>query len=349
MICLDPEGAAGYIVVMKMDFHIKLLIALLLIFGVVISIFIVYEPVRVRILAWKLESSDKSVREDAISDLLKSGERGSVVLISYFKNRYPNADVDERIKIVETMCGMGDEARAALRVMFIMRCKREMVSIPAGEFMMGSENGAGDEKPVHKVTMSAFAMDKYEVTNEKYYVFVKCASYRAPKNWESGKIPEGLEQHPVVCVSWEDSDAYAEWLRMRLTTEAEWEYACRADSTGEYCFGDNEGELGEYAWSYKNSNNQTHPVGEKKPNKWRLFDMHGNVWEWCSDWYDVNYYLTSPLNNPQGPSSGTSRVLRGGGWDYDATNCRAAARGWVNPGVRGGSIGFRLARSCSGQ
>jgi formylglycine-generating enzyme required for sulfatase activity len=330
---------------MKIDFHIKLLIALLVIFGVVISIFIVYEPVRVRILAWKLESSDKSVREDAISELLKSGERGNRVLIEYFKNRYSvaEAEVDERIKIVETMCGMEDEARTALKVMFFMRCKKEMVAIPAGEFMMGSENGTNDEKPVHKVKLSGFAMDKYEVTNEKYFMY-ECFSGRVKdyKTWAGGNEYRENPLFPVVYVSWKDAKRYADWMRMRIPTEAQWEYACRAGATTEYSFGDNAELLDEYAWYDSNSGNKTHPVGEKKPNKWGLYDMHGNVWEWCWDWYDETYYSNSPSDNPQGPDSGTQRVLRGGGGGDNAYFCRAADRYRYNPVNWLNNLGFRV-------
>jgi formylglycine-generating enzyme required for sulfatase activity len=328
---------------MKIDFHIKLLIALLAIFGVVISIFIVYDPIKVRILAWKLESADKSVREDATAELLKSGERGSRVLIEYFKNRYIDAEVDERIKIVETMCAMDEEARAALRVMFIMRCRREMVSIPAGEFMMGSENGAGDEKPVHKVVLSAFAMDKYEVSNEKYFTY-ECLTGRVKdyKTWAGKHSFSENPLCPVVNVSWNEAKAYADWMRMKLPTEAQWEYACRAGFTGEYSFGDNAEMLERYAWYWENAERKTHPIGEKKPNKWGLYDMHGNVWEWCWDWYDEKYYTNSPSNNPPGPESGTARVLRGGSWDFDPLYCRAAFRDWDSPVYWCNYYGFRV-------
>jgi formylglycine-generating enzyme required for sulfatase activity len=336
----------GYIVVMKIDFHIKLLIALLAIFGVVISIFIVYDPIKVRILAWKLESSDKSVREDAIQDLLKSGERGSRVLIEYFKTRYSEEEVEERIKIVETMCGMGDEARAAMKTMFKVRCKKEMVSIPAGEFMMGSESGSGDEMPVHKVILSAFSMDKYEFTNEKYFTY-ECLNGRAKdyKTWAGGNSFRENPLCPVVKVSWNDAKAYADWMRMKLPTEAQWEYACRAGSTGEYCFGDNAEILDVHTWYDSNSGNKMHPVGEKKPNKYGLYDMHGNVWEWCADWYDETYYSISPLNNPPGPESGIYRVLRGGGWFESTNNCRSAHRYRNYPQIRYNDIGFRACGS----
>jgi formylglycine-generating enzyme required for sulfatase activity len=328
---------------MKLGFHAKLLIALLAIFSVVISIFIVYEPVWVRLLAWKLESSDKSVREEAAAELLKSGELGSRVLIAYFKERYTVAEVDERIKIVETMCAMVNEARVALKTMFKVRCKKEMVSIPAGEFMMGSEGGSGNEMPVHKAILSAFSMDKYEVTNEKYFTY-ECLTGKS-KDYKTWAVKHEFSDDPlcpVVDVTWNDANGYADWMRMRLPTEAQWEYACRAGSTGEYCFGDNAEMLDAYAWYNSNSGNKTHPVGKKKPNKWGLYDMHGNVVEWCQDWDDKQYYSNSPLNNPPGPETGTSRVWRGGYCFSNYADCRSAYRIRFYPVSRLNLIGFRV-------
>jgi formylglycine-generating enzyme required for sulfatase activity len=331
---------------MKIDFHIKLLITLLLIFGIVISIFIVYEPVKIMILGWKLESPDKTVREDATAELLKCGERGSKILMYYFQNRYPAAEVDERIKIVETMCAMNDEARAAMKTMFKVRCRKEMVSIPAGEFMMGSENGEEDEKPVHKVTLSAFAMDKYEVTNEKYFTY-ECLTGRVKdyKTWAGKHSFSENPLCPVVDVIWNDAKAYADWMRMKLPTEAQWEFACRAGLTGEYCFGDNVDMLDAYAWYDSNAGGKAHPVGEKKPNKLGLYDMHGNVREWCDGWYNEKYYSNSPFDNPTGPENGIYRELRGGSWFFGWQNCRSAHRMRGYPLNRDDVMGFRVVRS----
>jgi formylglycine-generating enzyme required for sulfatase activity len=133
----------------------------------------------------------------------------------------------------------------------------------------------------------------------------------------------------------------------RLPTEAEWEYACRAGATTRYSFGDDEKLFGEYGWFDGNSNQQTHPVGQKKPNAWGLYDMHGNVWEWCSDW--SGDYPDGEVTNPQGPSSGSHRVYRGGSWSFAARDCRPADRPpWGFPSDRGYDLGFRLALSPSG-
>ncbi|MFM7516241.1 MAG: formylglycine-generating enzyme family protein, partial [Pirellula sp.] len=132
----------------------------------------------------------------------------------------------------------------------------------------------------------------------------------------------------------------------RLPTEAEWEYACRAGSKSRYSFGESSKSLGDYAWFGDNSNNQTHPVGEKKANAWGLYDMHGNVWECCSDWYGD--YPKGAVSDPTGPSKGSFRVLRGGSWGGGAAGCRSAIRVWDVPSDRNFSIGFRVALSPSG-
>ena len=129
----------------------------------------------------------------------------------------------------------------------------------------------------------------------------------------------------------------------RLPTEAEWEYACRAKSTTLYPFGDDAGKLGEYAWYASNSESKTHPVGQKLPNAWGLYDMLGNVWEWCADWYDEKYYASSPPADPPGAPGASHRVIRGGSWYGDPGYCRPAYRGRYTPGYRYDDLGFRVA------
>jgi len=220
----------------------------------------------------------------------------------------------------------------------------EFVWIPPGCFQIGSpetEPGRNsDEGPVHEVCVDGFWMGKYEVTQAQ---------------WEKvmGKNPLGFSgaDRPVEHVLWNGAQEFIDNLNRyagkeiyRLPTEAEWEYAARAGTQTAYSFGDDPDLLGEYAWYNNNSSDQTHPVGQLKPNAWGLYDMHGNVWEWCQDWYDKNYYSESPKENPQGPMSGLSRVYRGGGWGNSAVNCRAAIRSNAAPGVRRGLVGFRLVR-----
>ena len=221
----------------------------------------------------------------------------------------------------------------------------KMVYIPSGEFMMGSERGSGGGRPVHRVRITkGFYLGAYEVTQAQ---------------WQSvmGSNPSHFKgaDRPVERVSWTDCQGFVRKLcakegvpegTYRLPTEAEWEYACRAGSTTRFYFGDSDGDLDNHGWHRGNSGRQTHPVGEKTPNGFGLYDMHGNVWEWCSDWYDSGYYGKSPGADPPGPGSGSYRVNRGGGWLHSSGDCRSAGRSWDAPVGRYFSLGFRLARTC---
>jgi len=221
----------------------------------------------------------------------------------------------------------------------------KLALIPAGKFMMGSpdsEKGRRDtEGPQHEVTISKpFYMGVTEVTQVQYEAVM-------------GTNPSGFKgaTNPVDTVSWNEAAEFCKKLSektrqtVRLPTEAEWEYACRAGSKTTFCFGDAEERLGDYAWYSANSGNMMHPVGQKKPNAWGFFDMHGNVWEWCADWY--GRYPEGAVTDPQGPASGTSRVLRGGGWSNTPNICRAAGRDDGPPGTRGNDCGFRVVVSVS--
>ena len=220
----------------------------------------------------------------------------------------------------------------------------EFVKIRPGWFEMGSPGGEGyvTEHPRHRVCITRpFYIGKYPVTQAQYEAV-------------TGKNPSYFKgpDRPVEMISWEEAREFAHRLnRMErilaysLPTEAQWEYVCRAGSSTTYCFGFEEGSLGGYAWYYDNSGKETHPVGKKKPNDWGLYDMHGNVWEWCQDWHDSGYYSKSPGLNPPGPSTGRFRVRRGGNWCYDARLCRSASRYGSSPGYRDKNIGFRLQRT----
>ena len=223
----------------------------------------------------------------------------------------------------------------------------EMVHIPAGEFTMGSPDSEGydNERPQHEVSIGSFYMGKYEVTFEQYDLFCEKTGRSKPndRGWSRGK-------RPVINVSWRDAVAFCEWLselsgdRYRLPTEAEWEYACRAGTTTRHNVGTRTDKLGLYAWYDGNAGKRTHPVGALKANAWGLHDMHGNVWELCSDSYESNYYSGSPSSNPTGPTNGQNRVRRGSSWGSGARDLRSASRNYSSLEVTSSFIGFRCAR-----
>ena len=210
-----------------------------------------------------------------------------------------------------------------------------MVYIQGGTFQMGSKKGDSDEKPIHTVTVSGFFMDKTEVTQAQYRKVM-------------GKNPSrfsGCDDCPVESVIWHDANEYAKRVGKRLPTEAEWEYAARGgNKTNGYKYAGGN-SIGNVAWYNGNSGNKTHPVAQKQPNELGLYDMSGNVWEWCSDWYGSGYYKSSPKHNPQGPNAGPSRVHRGGSWHYYDNNCRVANRYRYYPSSRFDFLGFRLVLS----
>ncbi len=225
---------------------------------------------------------------------------------------------------------------------------KEMVRIPAGEFMMGSLRGEGspDQRPQHRVYLGAFYMDKYEVTVGEYNRFLRATGYYPPlPDWES-QISPG-DEYPVVGVSWYDAVAYAEWARKRLPTEAEWD-ACRAGTTTKYNVGDIIGpdDANFLGTAGKDQWERAAPVGSFAPNAWGLYDMHGNVFEWCQDRYDRDYYEKSPINNPEGPLEDRfdHRVLRGGSWISKSHFRGSASRLSGKPNKIGHNVGFRCVR-----
>jgi len=217
-----------------------------------------------------------------------------------------------------------------------------MVYVEGGTFQMGSAEGESDEKPVHSVTISSFYIGKYEVTQKEW----KEIMGSNPSEFKGDNLP--VEQ-----VSWNDVQEYIRKLnaktgeKYRLPTEAEWEYAARGGaSTGsgspsKYSGSDN---IEEVAWYSGNSGSKTHNAGTKAPNELVIYDMSGNLWEWCSDWYGKTYYSSSPSKDPKGPASGEYRVLRGGSWLSHGNGCRSANRLWAYPDNRHLNNGFRLAR-----
>lgn len=214
--------------------------------------------------------------------------------------------------------------------------------IPAGRFMMGSNIGDADEQPVHQVEITKpFYLSVFEVTQLQWQAVME----------EDPSWFKGCDECPVDRVSLGKINLFIKRLngeegrsKYRLPTEAEWEYASQAGSNSWWHFGDEERFLREYAWYEYNSAGKTHHVGQKKPNAWGLYDMQGNVWEWCQDWYGADYYERSPSQDPQGPQNGNDRVIRGGAWSTRAFNTRSANRSnddWLSGTSK---CGFRLVR-----
>ena len=284
-----------------------------------------------------------------------------------------NDDVGEHPITVEVRDGNGGvDSQSFVITVASGSVADDMVLIPAGEFQMGdsfSEHG-GDELPVHTVYLDAFYIDRYEVTNSQYAAFLN--SYGKNTDGSGNELLDdadcvieqsgntyiaksGYEDHPVFEVSWYGANAYAEFHGKRLPTEAEWEKAARGGLVGKrYPWGNDnpDGTQCNFAdvntnidWSDKSADDgysQTAPVGSFFANGYGLYDMAGNVWEWCADWYDSGYYANSPRNNPLGPGSGAARVLRGGSWNNSSGLLRVAVRyGGGSPTYTFYDVGFR--------
>jgi len=272
-------------------------------------------------------------------------------------------------------CGRSERGAATATPLKSIKTRTgvEMVLVPGGWFQMGSDHGQPDEAPAHKVWVDSFLMDRFEVTNALYdlvdqaEVESKDFDYLPLGNPSHWKGP----QHPVEQMSWsraalfcnkrslleglepcydiESGKCNFEANGYRLPTEAEWEYACRAGTTTPYPFGSDPRLLKSYAWYAANSGKRTHPVGLKKPNLWGLYDMLGNVAEWCNDPYSKDYYRHSPERNPRGPAEGERYVVRGGAWTSSAEACRSAYRVGEDPGFEDAcfardALGFRCVR-----
>lgn len=221
----------------------------------------------------------------------------------------------------------------------------KLVLIPKGTFTRGNS----------PVTISRdYYLGVYEVTQSQYE---KVMGNNLSHFQGDNVANVDSSNHPVEGVSWENAVEFCRRLSelpeekkagrvYRLPTEAEWEYACRAGSKTTYSFGDDEGQLGDYAWFRGNSGGRTHPVGQKKPNAWGLYDMHGNVWEWCADWF--GHYPKEAVTDPVGPAEGVLRVGRGGGWFNGAADCGSSIRSWSSPAYRARNDGVRLALSSPG-
>ncbi len=246
----------------------------------------------------------------------------------------------------------------------------EMVLVQGGTFWMGDDPSPRSANFRHEVTLDSFWIGKYPVTSAEYAAFLNAANpdERDRKKWvelesfwntgfsirkeRTGFLPvRRKEQHPIVGVSWTGATAYTEWLagltgaKLRLPTEAEWEYAAGGGSQGRTMWAgtDDQQNLPDYAWVSQYGRGKTHPVGQKLPNGLGLYDMSGQVWEWCADWYGSDYYISSSSINPKGPISGDYRVARGGSWYDEPVNYRVACRSRNGPSDLGSGLGFRIA------
>jgi formylglycine-generating enzyme required for sulfatase activity len=240
-------------------------------------------------------------------------------------------------------------AALLLAALLLTGGETEMVSIPAGTFTMGRTKLTSDDKtnmrphvllddrPAHAVTLSAFQLDKHEVTNAQYQIFVDKTGHPAPYHW-AGKHPADL---PVYNVAWDDANAYCQWKGERLPTEAEWEYAARGGKDGmDYPWGDRlDVKLARF-----NVATGPGPVATFPPNGFGLYDMAGNVSEWTADWFDGTYYQNSPAVDPKGPATGEYKVIRGGAWSDNGRRITVFFRNWVRPDQRTPNLGFRCAR-----
>ena len=237
----------------------------------------------------------------------------------------------------------------------------KLALVPAGEFLMGSpdsdELAKPNEKPQHRVRITKpFRLGVYEVTQSEWTAVMETAPWKLQIDRNEGA------RYPATYVNWEDATEFCRKLTdregaagllepgesYRLPTEAEWEHACRAGTTTRYQFGDRDGSLGKYAWYAANTidvgESFAREVGRKRPNAWGLFDMHGNVMEWCMDPYGQKYYAKSPFADPVGPARGSGRVIRGGCWIADASSSRSSFRSGNGPHGHYGILGFRVAR-----
>ena len=220
----------------------------------------------------------------------------------------------------------------------------KFVYVPPGTFIMGSppyEPGRYHDEIRHQVTLThGFYMQTTPVTQ---------GQWTAIMGINPSHFNDCGDNCPVEQISWNEVQKFIRRLNQRtgksyrLPTESEWEYACRTGTRTRFFFGNSDSQLGLYAWYDENSGRTTHPVAQKQPNAWGLYDMYGNVWEWCSDWYGD--YPSGSVTDPAGPASGDNRVIRGGSWNCDARYCRSAIRGGYGPGFRFYNLGFRLAAS----
>jgi len=215
-----------------------------------------------------------------------------------------------------------------------------MVYVEGGSFMMGSNQGTNREKPVHKVVVKSFLIDRCEVTVAKYRQFCSETGKEMPEMPAWGWI----DDHPIVNITWDDANNFAQWAGKRLPTEAEWEYAAQGGKKSKNYNYSGSNSISEIAWWSENADRKTHQIAGKDPNELNIFDMSGNVWEYCSDWYASDYYAKGESQNPQGPNTGTYKIIRGGAWSIESFFARIRMRSFVEIGFYSDRNGFRCVK-----
>ena len=269
-----------------------------------------------------------------ISELMKSINADNISKLQKIYNNTSQIQFTKRFEAVI----INTENNTRTKDSSINKPNIEFVDIPGGTFIMGSpvtEQGGKDDEVQHEVTVSAFKMSKYTITREQYELFIK-ATGRIMKYYR----PVGGDKHPAMWVTWYDASAFAEWMGCRLPTEAEYEYAARANTTTPFYTG--ESLTSDQAYFNQKLTRSPMPVGSFPPNAFGLYDMHGNMVEWCSDWYG-EYNINEKIN-PKGPGTGDIKVFRGGGFWLPAANCRSACRGGDPPINRGNGLSFRVVK-----
>jgi formylglycine-generating enzyme required for sulfatase activity len=307
-----------------------------------------------------------------VTYLFRDREPGPAANTSFDAKEAQEASAKQLGISVETINSIGMKLRLIPPGKFTMGSSKEEIDF-ASKLKTAEDDWAIDqlpaEGPQHEVEIThPYYLGQTEVTVGQFRQFVKATGHKTQAEQQGGAIRRirlgvgkmdtdtnwlkpGFAQtdnHPVVFITWSDAVHFCKWLseqegkNYRLPTEAEWEYGCRAGSKGRWCFGDNEGELWDYARIKSNSLSHPWPVAGLKGNPWELHDMHGNVWEWCQDLYDPSYYRNSPPKDPPSPGAGSDRVLRGGEWDWSPVVCRSAFRYWAEPDLADDRVGFRV-------
>ncbi|MHC4661969.1 MAG: formylglycine-generating enzyme family protein [Planctomycetota bacterium] len=322
---------------MKDYLPLKMTVLVLLVFCLLFVGMALWKQIKVLYYGYRLDSENKKARADAVKNLLAL--RAVKPLLKYYDDLYASEDVIKRMGVLDELCAYGDSGKELMRVLFRNRCMKEQVRIPGGMFTL---------RPCKTERMKRLFVDKYEVTNEKAIVFSKCSGYPlSEKAMKSLAVEAGSSANtptilmgnsfvvstsrlclPVAYIGCVYAEKYAEWLGMRLPTITEWEYAALAGFNGKYCHANNLEKLTEYAWFKENSRGKARPVGLKKPNPWGLYDMHGNVWEWCA------LFISSDSHRP----------ICGGGYVTELRRYNLASYEVSYKGSHGPDIGFRVVR-----